>query len=143
MKKILTLLIAGAMLMGLSGCGSSSSSDDGSAADSSSESGSGSDKKITKKVSMSVKGTDGKMTISRPENKSTPMGDKGKWTIFVYLCGTDLESSGQGSATGDIQQMMAAESSDNVRFVVQTGGTKKWINEVFSASEAERWIVHK
>ncbi len=157
MKKILTLLIAGAMLMGLSGCGSSSSSDDGSssktdstasssqadssAADSSSESGSGSDKKITKKVSMSVKGTDGKMTISRPENKSTPMGDKGKWTIFVYLCGTDLESSGQGSATGDIQQMMEAESSDNVRFVVQTGGTKKWINEVFSASEAERWVV--
>lgn len=141
MKKILTLLIAGAMLMGLSGCGSSSSSDDGSAADSSSESGSGSDKKITKQVSMSVKGTDGKMTISRPENKSTPMGDKGKWTIFVYLCGTDLESSGQGSATGDIQQMMEAESSDNVRFVVQTGGTKKWINEVFSASEAERWIV--
>ncbi len=141
MKKILTLLIAGAMLMGLSGCGSSSSSDDGSAADSSSESGSGSDKKITKQVSMSVKGTDGKMTISRPENKSTPMGDKGKWTIFVYLCGTDLESSGQGSATGDIKQMMEAESSDNVRFVVQTGGTKKWINEVFSASEAERWIV--
>lgn len=157
MKKILTLLIAGAMLMGLSGCGSSSSSDDGSssktdstasssqadssAADSSSESGSGSDKKITKQVSMSVKGTDGKMTISRPENKSTPMGDKGKWTIFVYLCGTDLESSGQGSATGDIQQMMEAESSDNVRFVVQTGGTKKWINEAFSASEAERWIV--
>lgn len=141
MKKILTLLIAGAMLMGLSGCGSSSSSGDGSAADSSSESGSGSDKKITKQVSMSVKGTDGKMTISRPENKSTPMGDKGKWTIFVYLCGTDLESSGQGSATGDIQQMMEAESSDNVRFVVQTGGTKKWINEVFSASEAERWIV--
>ena len=157
MKKILTLLIAGAMLMGLSGCGSSSSSDDGSSsktdstasssqadsssAESSSESGSGSDKKITKQVSMSVKGTDGKMTISRPENKSTPMGDKGKWTIFVYLCGTDLESSGQGSATGDIQQMMEAESSDNVRFVVQTGGTKKWINEVFSASEAERWIV--
>lgn len=157
MKKILTLLIAGAMLMGLSGCGSSSSSDDGSssktdstasssqadssAADSSSESGSGSDKKITKQVSMSVKGTDGKMTISRPENKSTPMGDKGKWTIFVYLCGTDLESSGQGSATGDIQQMMEAESSDNVRFIVQTGGTKKWINEAFSANEAERWIV--
>lgn len=158
MKKILTLLIAGAMLMGLSGCGSSSSSDDGSssskadsaasssqaessAADSSSKSSSESDKKITKQVSMSVKGTDGKMTISRPENKSTPMGDKGKWTIFVYLCGTDLESSGQGSATGDIQQMLDAESSDNVRFVVQTGGTKKWINEVFNANEAERWLV--
>lgn len=158
MKKILTLLIAGAMMMGLTGCGSSSSSVDGSssskadsaasssqaessAADSSSKSSSESDKKITKQVSMSVKGTDGKMTISRPENKSTPMGDKGKWTIFVYLCGTDLESSGQGSATGDIQQILDAESSDNVRFVVQTGGTKKWINEVFNANEAERWLV--
>lgn len=158
MKKILTLLIAGAMMMGLTGCGSSSSSGDGSssskadsaasssqaessAADSSSKSSSESDKKITKQVSMSVKGTDGKMTISRPENKSTPMGDKGKWTIFVYLCGTDLESSGQGSATGDIQQILDAESSDNVRFVVQTGGTKKWINEVFNANEAERWLV--
>ena len=157
MKKIISILIAGAMLLGMTGCSSSSSSDDGSSstaesaassssadsssADSSSTADSGSDKKITRQVSMSVKGSDGKMTINRPEDKSTPMGDKGKWTIFVYLCGTDLESSGQGSATSDIDQMLKAESSDNVRFVVQTGGTKQWINDYFSTTESERWLV--
>ncbi len=69
------------------------------------------------------------------------MGDSGTWTIFVYLCGTDLESSGQGSASSDIEQMLAAEGSDNVKFVIQTGGTSKWTNEQLSADKSERYVV--
>ncbi len=47
------------------------------------------------------------------------------WVIFVYLCGTDLESDGQ-AASSDLQEMMEAGAGANVRFVVQTGGTKTW-----------------
>ena len=42
----------------------------------------------------------------------------GSWTVLVYLCGTDLESEG-GMGTGDLQEMLDAQGSDNVRFVVQ------------------------
>ena len=90
---------------------------------------------------MSVNNSDGKLSISRAMKKSNAMGDEGTWTIFVYLCGTDLESSGQGSATSDLQQMLEGEGSDNVRFVIQTGGTSEWMNEAFDASVAERWVV--
>ena len=90
---------------------------------------------------MSVNNSDGKLSISRAMKKSNAMGDEGTWTIFVYLCGTDLESSGQGSATSDLQQMLEGEGSDYVRFVLQTGGTSEWMNEAFDASVAERWVV--
>ena len=90
---------------------------------------------------MSVNNSDGKLSISRAMKKSNAMGDEGTWTIFVYLCGTDLESSGQGSATSDLEQMLEGEGSDNVRFVIQTGGTSEWMNEAFDASVAERWVV--
>ncbi len=47
------------------------------------------------------------------------------WVIFVYLCGTDLESE-EGAASSDLQEMMDAGAGANVRFVVQTGGTRQW-----------------
>ncbi len=97
--------------------------------------------KNVKSLRMSMNRSGGKMNISRAEDKSTPMGEDGTWTIFVYLCGTDLESSGQGSATSDLNQMMSAQGSDNVRFVMQTGGTNQWINDYFSSEESERWVV--
>ncbi len=61
------------------------------------------------------------------------------WTIFVYLCGSDLESDG-GSASKDLWEMIAA-SPDGVRFVVETGGTTKWGNGFVSADAIERYVV--
>ena len=91
---------------------------------------------------LSVNGSDGKMRVSRAKNKSQAMGEPDVWTIFVYLCGTDLESAdGYGAATSDILQMLEAEGSDNVRFVIQTGGTSQWQNEVFSSDECGRYLL--
>ena len=91
---------------------------------------------------LSVNGSDGKMNITRAAKKSTSMGDADTWTIFVYLCGTDLESDdGYGAATSDVLQMCQAEASDNVRFVFQTGGTSQWANEIFSNDACERYVV--
>ncbi len=47
------------------------------------------------------------------------------WVILVYLCGTDLETEG-GAATADLAEMIGAGTGGNVRFLVQTGGTREW-----------------
>ncbi len=52
-------------------------------------------------------------------------------TIMVYMCGTDLESR-SGMATSDLQEMAAANLSDNVNIIVYTGGCTKWKNNVVS-----------
>lgn len=51
-----------------------------------------------------------------------------KVTVMVYMCGTDLESK-YGMATSDLKEMIGADLSENVRIVVETGGTQKWNNQ--------------
>ena len=76
---------------------------------------------------MSVDKETGELTVQRPSRDAeVPMGEAGTWTIFVYLCGSDLES-GDGMGTDDINEMMSATGSDNVRFVVETGGAENGI----------------
>jgi hypothetical protein len=54
-------------------------------------------------------------------------------TIMVYMCGTDLESK-SGMATSDLQEMAAADISDNINLIVYTGGCKEWKNSIVSSS---------
>lgn len=43
-------------------------------------------------LNIRVDESTGSMSITRPEIKNpAPMGEKDTWTIFVYLCGADLE----------------------------------------------------
>ena len=63
------------------------------------------ERKESKGLFMQVDKATGEMLIRRPKQEtSATMGEKGSWTIFVYLCGTDLESAmfRGGSATDDI-----------------------------------------
>lgn len=90
-------------------------------------------------MSMSVNQESGNVDITRPVSSETPMANDGSWTIFVYLCGTDLESN-YGAATGDIEEMCSAASSDKVRFVIQTGGTQNWQNN-YVTSGSGRYLV--
>ena len=55
-----------------------------------------------------------------------------KVTIMVYMCGTDLESK-YGMATSDLVEMQKADIASNVNLIVETGGCKKWKNNVVSA----------
>ena len=93
---------------------------------------------------MQVDKATGRMLIRRPEQKSSAtMGKKGSWTIFVYLCGTDLESrlfSG-GNATSDLKEMQAATSNTDVRFVIETGGTKFWHNSDVDEDLNQRFVI--
>ncbi len=60
--------------------------------------------------------------------------------VLVYMCGTDLESNG-GFATKDLQEMAAAEQSDNVKVLVYTGGCRSWQNSVIDKSKNQIYQV--
>lgn len=91
---------------------------------------------------MSLTG-DGDIEINRNVKLgNTPMGKEGTWTIFVYLCGSDLESGDNGGyATLDIEEMLNASTGENVRFVIQTGGASRWYNNMVNSSELGRFEI--
>ena len=92
----------------------------------------------------SLKGTvisqeNGQMQISRrSRDEEIPMGD-GDWTIFVYLCGSDLESDG-GAASSDIEEAFAARGSGQVKVVYQTGGSNFWYQNI-NENRVQRYLL--
>lgn len=90
---------------------------------------------------LSVDGETGTMTITRPKRDTeTPMGESGTWTIFVYLCGSDLESD-DGMASDDIMEMLSSSAGGNVRFVVETGGSGSWNDPNVDRSMLQRFVI--
>ena len=61
------------------------------------------------------------------------------WLIQWYVCGTDLETEG-GAASSDIQELLEVKLPANVKFLIQTGGTNQWQNDVISSSAVERFL---
>lgn len=78
--------------------------------------------------------------------RATPGGKKpanvkdGTWTVFVYLCGSNLESQG-AAATKDLNEMLSAGGNDNISFVVETGGAKTWRNNTISSRKLGRYLI--
>lgn len=92
-------------------------------------------------VRMSMNKNDGTLKIQRGrKTDTTPMGDENTWTIFVYMCGSDLESV-SGMASMDIQEMLDADGSGNVRFVVETGGSSEWYIDGINSGEKQRFVI--
>lgn len=92
----------------------------------------------------SLKGTvisqeNGQMQISRrTREEEIPMGD-GDWTIFVYLCGSDLESDA-GAASSDIEEAFAAKGSGQVKVVYETGGSSFWYENI-NENRIQRYLL--
>ena len=61
-------------------------------------------------------------------------------TVLVYMCGADLESK-SAMATRDLQEMLAAKFSGNVRLIVYTGGSTGWRNNLVSSSVNQIWQI--
>ena len=76
--------------------------------------------------------------LSRTETKK--MGESGTWTIFVYMCGSDLESY-DGLATADLQEMIDATQLNTVKFVVQTGGANAWDHDLVDDTVTQRFLI--
>lgn len=89
---------------------------------------------------MYIKDSQSPLMIQRPAKKNKPMGKKDTWTVFLYLCGTDLERR-FSSASDDLLELCVADESKNVRFVVQTGGTEEWLFDEIDPSKIQRWVI--
>ncbi|MDO4538216.1 MAG: clostripain-related cysteine peptidase [Coriobacteriales bacterium] len=61
-------------------------------------------------------------------------------TIFLYMCGSNLESE-QGIASKNIDELLKANVPSNVRVVLQTGGSTEWKSHNISANKLQRYEV--
>ena len=61
------------------------------------------------------------------------------WVIYWYLCGSNLESEG-GAATTDLQELIAVTLPENVKIVIQTGGSSAWQNDIVNPDFLERYV---
>lgn len=65
------------------------------------------------------------------------------YTLMVYLCGSDLESS-YGCGTADLREMIEGYNGNEcVNIIVQTGGSYFWHNYQVTADRCQRFRVTK
>ena len=62
------------------------------------------------------------------------------WAIYLYLCGTDLETR-SGAASADLMEIVNQTMPSGVTVVIQTGGAKKWHNNIVNANYLERYAL--
>ena len=140
-KKLLAAALTGAMVLGFCACDDYDEDwDDDEPTQGAVETNSIEKKGDANPMQMSVNQETGEMTITRPVLSGEAMGDPGTWTIFVYLCGSDLES-GDGSGTADIAEMCEASENNDVRFVIQTGGANSWSYSEINPNKTQRFVV--
>ncbi len=82
--------------------------------------------------------------LDRPEASTSgtaaeATGDETEWVMYWYLCGSDLETN-YGSATEDIQELLAVPLPENVKVVIQTGGADQWQNDFVRADRVQRFL---
>ncbi len=78
------------------------------------------------------------------DDKGTPTSVEtveGSWSVYWYLCGSDLETGG-GFATTDLQEMLSVQLPENVNVVIQTGGSVVWQNDIMDPSKLQRWVYN-
>lgn len=84
----------------------------------------------------------GSYTIASDLGKGNP---NDTWTVLMYVCGSNLESEstrmGGGLATSNLVELTQANLGSNVNFVIETGGAKRWQNDVVSARYLERYAM--
>ena len=75
-----------------------------------------------------------------PTETQTPAPSTGgdTWSVFLYMCGTDLESEG-AAASQNLAEIMSVSPSDKVKFIIQTGGTAQWQTEGIDSESLQRW----
>ena len=52
---------------------------------------------------------------------------KEKYTLMVYMCGSNLESDG-GYASSDLEEMLKSTIADEINLLIYTGGARRWFD---------------
>lgn len=63
------------------------------------------------------------------------------WTIYWYLCGSDLESE-HGAATADLEELLETQLPENVRVLIETGGARTWQSDI-AEDHISRYLYDK
>lgn len=59
-------------------------------------------------------------------NVTAPVKELDEYTLFIYMCGSDLES-GSGLATSDLSEIASVKNQpDNINIVIEAGGASSW-----------------
>ncbi len=61
------------------------------------------------------------------------------WAMYWYLCGSDLETDG-AAASNDLTEMMNVQLPEGVKIVIQTGGANQWHNDFVSSETMQRYV---
>ena len=61
-------------------------------------------------------------------------------TLFIYLCGSNLETK-QGLAGKNIDELLEADIPDDTRVIIQTGGAKTWRSHDIANDKLQRYEV--
>ena len=64
----------------------------------------------------------------------------GKKTIFIYMCGSNLETK-QCLAGKNIDEILTANFGNNMNIVIQTGGAKTWRSHDIDSNAIQRYEV--
>ncbi len=64
------------------------------------------------------------------------------WVMYWYLCGSDLETE-HGTASDDLDEMLAVTLPDHVSVVIQTGGALAWQNDFVNPEKSQRFVYDK
>lgn len=62
-----------------------------------------------------------------------------KWAVYWYLCGSNLESR-NGAASKDLEELQSIELPEDVKVVVQTGGSMEWHRNDIKADQQNRFV---
>ena len=81
------------------------------------------------------------VSVEIDKNMAAGLTEEGDWSVYWYLCGSDLESYG-GFATGDLSELLEVSLPENVNVVIQTGGASEWQNDVVEADKLQRWVYN-
>lgn len=96
----------------------------------------------TETQAAAVESTDLTLTESLEDETASQesMEDAAEWTVLIYLCGTDLETDA-ASASFNLESLEKVPSSDQVNFVIQTGGTKAWHRDDIKSDVISRFTM--
>lgn len=65
---------------------------------------------------------------------------KGTHTLFVYLCGSNLETK-QGLAGKNIDELLVADIPESTKVIIETGGSTTWRSHDISNDKLQRYEV--
>lgn len=142
-KKLLALLLGCSMVFSLTACGGESETGQDTPTTGAEQNTPVDDKTApTKEAEQSTPTPEVEQNTPTQEAEPNPPAaevEEGAWSIYWYLCGSDLESGG-GFATGDINELLQVALPENVKVVIETGGSTVWQNDLMDTSKLQRWV---